>query len=261
MNLAFGALLLAILLLPGIVFRYAYLRSNALRKSVDFSLLSEAVFILLPCLLLHLLGWGFDTLVERSLAFDVLYALLSGAGLSAEGIEALQRGFLPFVLYILLLCGMAATIGIYLQRWVVANRWDERFKLLSIYNDWDKYFSGHAIIDDPQSAFDFVQVDVVVGSSEGDMLYTGILAHYSLNKEQGIDRLFMKQVSRRRFVDDVVMGDPSVYSTKEDDERYYNLPGNFLVIPFSQVKNLNIIYLRVQRTEERTAAEPAPSDS
>ena len=249
--IAFTALLLAVLLLPGILFRYAYLRSNALRKTVDFSLLSELVFVLVPTLIIHLFGWLVTVLLSSLFGYTpdliTLYDLLSGRPLGGEALTSLRTGFPLFVLYILMLCLLASLGGKLAQTWVLRRGWDERYKLFQIFNDWDKYFTGHVVLNEERANFDYVQVDVVVGSSEGDILYSGSLANYSLNREQGIDRIFMEFVYRRLLKDDVpVSPDPATAGDREADPRYYTMPGDYLVIPFSQIKTLNLSYKKLK---------------
>lgn len=257
MNLAIGALLVAILLLPGILFRYLYIRSDALRKTIDLSLLNEVVFILTPSLLLHLLGRG---MVSGILGWEVnlqqLYLLLTNGG----GIDfaAIDAGYPKFVGYTLFLCFLGGAAGVLFQKVVVMFGWDERYKILRIYNDWDKYFSGHVLPPAEREKIDFIQLDVVVNTAKGDVLYTGVLKNYSLNKDQGIDRVFLTNVYRRDFTNDlyaegnVPMGVPAgtpSHLVKDFDERYYKMPGAYFVIPFGEIKNLNIIYNTLEELE------------
>ncbi|MEM9260129.1 MAG: hypothetical protein AAGA62_10820, partial [Bacteroidota bacterium] len=76
-------------------------------------------------------------------------------------------------------------------------------------------------------------------------------------KDQGIDRLFLSDVYRRNFSQDVAEKPPGkrkkphysvneVTVAKDFDERYYRMPGNYLVIPFGEIRNLNIIYTRLE---------------
>lgn len=251
MNLAIGALLVAILLLPGIIFRYLYIRSDALRKTIDLSLLNEVVFILTPSLLLHLAGQGISQgIMGRNLDLKTLYLLLTGNGEDLD-FSLIEQGFPYFVFYILSLCVIAGFLGIWLQKMVVYFGWDERYKILRIYNDWDKYFSGAVLPRAERDKIDFVQVDVVVQSAQGDVLYTGVLENYTLNKDQGIDRLFLSNAYRRVFTDDLSgteeeredppEGYPN-FRVKDFDDRYYALPGAYFVIPFGEIRNLNISY-------------------
>ncbi|MEL7160372.1 MAG: DUF6338 family protein [Bacteroidota bacterium] len=265
MSLAFGALLAAVLLLPGIVFRYLYIRSDGLRKSIDLSLLNEAVFILSVSLILHLVGrWLTKVIFQQRASLEEIYNLLTGK--NTPDFAVIDAGFSWFVLYILILCLVAALLALGLQKLVSRMGWDERFKILRIYNDWDKYFSGAILRQKTGEDFDFVQVDVLVGTSEGDVLYSGILENYSLNKDQGIDRLFLSEVYRRDFVEDkeaksrgtvemkTVMGysvwETSPAKNKEFDRRYYRMPGNYFVIPFGEIRNLNIIYTKIEELPE-----------
>ncbi len=258
MNLAFGALLAAILLLPGVIFRYIYIRSDSLRKSIDLSLLSEAVFILVPSMVAHSFGLLFTKYAlgwERDL--ETIYYLVTGDNDGLE-FQTVENGFLYFVGYILILSLLAAFMGKWARQLAVWRGWDERYKFLRIYNDWDKYFSGHVLPPAERKKIDFIQVDVMVNSDKGDVLYTGVLQNYSLNKDQKIDRLFLSNVYRREFTDDLdenkeereeaPPGYPS-YRVKDFDDRYYALPGAYFVIPFGEIMNLNIIYNTFEEVE------------
>ncbi len=264
MNLAFGALLAAILLLPGIVFRYIYIRSDALRKSIDLSLLSEAVFILVPSLGMHVLGLLFTKhLLGWQRDLETIYLLITG-GDTKDTFSVVEDGFIYFVIYMLVLSLLAGFAGKFARKLAVWRGWDERYKFLRIYNDWDKYFSGHVLPPAERKKIDFIQVDVVVQSAEGDVLYTGVLKNYSLNKDQGIDRLFLSNVYRRKFAEDLAStkkeqpvtppGYPT-YRVKDFDSRYYALPGAYFVIPFGEIRNLNIIYNTIEEVQQGAAAQ------
>ncbi|MEM9527078.1 MAG: hypothetical protein AAGA31_10735 [Bacteroidota bacterium] len=256
MSLAFGALLAAVLLLPGIVFRYLYIRSDGLRKSIDLSLLNESVFILSSALLLHVTGrWVVKVILRKDVGLEQLYLLLTGG--KAPDFSVIDAGFSSFVAYILSLCVAGGLGALALQKLVLRFGLDDRFKILRIYNDWDKYISGAVLRRETGLDFDYVQVDVLVATAEGDVLYSGVLENYSLNKDQGIDRLFLSDVYRRNFSQDVAEKPPGkrkkphysvneVTVAKDFDERYYRMPGNYLVIPFGEIRNLNIIYTRLE---------------
>lgn len=263
MSLAFSALLAAVLLLPGIIFRYLYIRSDSLRKSIDLSLLSESVFILLSSLLLHWLGRGlYKTFFGTEASLRPLYNLLTGK--EAPDFAVVNAGFSPFVIYITALCVVAGLSALLLQRFVLYFGLDDKFKLLRIHNDWDKYLSGSIVRRETGEDFDYVQVDVLVETGAGDVLYSGVLDNYTLNKDQMIDRLFLSDVYRRTFTEDAPAaqrgrpGNPvtSVHAVSDrrdfTPDRYYRLPGNYLVIPFGQIRNLNIIYTRLREVASPT---------
>ncbi|MEM9931574.1 MAG: hypothetical protein AAF840_17340, partial [Bacteroidota bacterium] len=151
------------------IFRYLYIRSDSLRKSIDLSLLSESVFILLSSLLLHWIGrWGYKLAFGKEATLEPIYNLLTGK--QAPDFALIDAGFSPFVLYIVSLCILGGFAAQVLQKLVIRFRLDERFKLLRIHNDWDKYLSGDILRRETGEDFDYVQVDVLVDSGTGDVL-------------------------------------------------------------------------------------------
>jgi len=103
---------------------------------------------------------------------------------------------------------------------------------------------------------EFIQVDVLTSGDEGDMLYCGILEKYTLNSKVGLENIYMSSVYRRRLSSDYQAAsehatgfpieedaDPmAAVLSKDTDARYYNMPGDYFMIPISEVKNINITY-------------------
>jgi len=256
MSLALGAVITAVLLLPGIVFRYLYIRSDGLRKAIDLSLLNETIFILFSSLVLHVAGRAvMERVFKQDWGVEQLYLVLNGD--DEPDFRLINANLDSFIFYILALCIISGVLAVLFQKLVVRQHWDEKIKVLRIYNDWDKYLSGRVLDLEVGRDFDYVQVDVLVNADKQSILYSGILENYTLNKEQGIDRLFLSGVYRRDFDKNALEPLHSdqartqyaayrVSEAKQFDERYYPMPGNFLVIPFGEVQNLNISYIRIK---------------
>ena len=64
-------------------------------------------------------------------------------------------------------------------------------------------------------------------------------------KKGGIDRLYLKDVRRRYLKDDQLDAD-------EHPDKYYFMPGQFFILPFSQIINLHITYYEVAVSETTT---------
>ncbi len=250
MSFAFGALLIVLLLLPGIAFRYAYIRSNSLRRSLDFSLLSETIIMILVALLLHAIGMGVARSAGFAPDFRLVYLLGTGGVLETADFVAIEKSYLPFVGYVLLLCGTAALLGYGLQRIVLDRGYDQQYKGLRVLNDWDRYFTGYVLPAPLRSRLNFIWVDLLVDGSAGNaVLYSGVLENYSLNREQVIDQIFISSAIRRHNPDLSGAGYAPPPGRRQDQAPNYDLPGDYLVIPFSQVRNLNIIYNFLQQVD------------
>jgi hypothetical protein len=108
-----------------------------------------------------------------------------------------------------------------------------------VNNDWYYLFSGR-ILDIPES-IELVQVDVLVSSDHGNVIYCGILDDYFLSDEGGIDKLYLLNVYRRSFISDSSV-EKNEFVDKEMDERYYNMPGDYFVVFGREILNINVSY-------------------
>ena len=100
--------------------------------------------------------------------------------------------------------------------------------------------------------FPSVTLMPLVKSDQGTIIYTGILADYVLSKDGGIDRIYLTNVKRRYLRDDK-LNQP--HSNDDGDERYYYLPGQFFIVPYSQVINLHITYYKIEVTDDELTEE------
>lgn len=127
---------------------------------------------------------------------------------------------------------------------------------LRFNNDWHYVLSGRNLNTDdtgPVQEVKAVYVDVLVETKEGSVLYCGLLDEFYLS-EDGVDRICLYEVYRRRFDQDIK--DSERMPNKSFDERYYKMPGDLFVIPYSQIRNLNLTYygpVRINAPNEAVA--------
>ena len=94
---------------------------------------------------------------------------------------------------------------------------------------------------------------MLVETKEGSVLYCGLLDEFYLS-EDGVDRICLYEVYCRRFDQDIK--DSERMPNKSFDERYYKMPGDLFVIPYSQIRNLNLTYygpVRINAPDEALA--------
>ena len=262
MNIALGALLLFLLFIPGLLFRTAFLKSDSLKSNIDTTILNELLFVSVPALVLNLSG---IILVERLFGLEVridqFYYLITGAKDSAQLDFELIKSSLPgFTAYIVLASVVGAFSGMALQRLVIRYNLDSKFPFLRLSNEWERLLSGRVLGYTYLDQIEFIQVDVLTSGDEGDMLYCGILEKYTLNSKVGLENIYMSSVYRRRLSSDYPTGNPAAPDAildeeevdftlgnpgiipKDQDDRYYNMLGDYFMIPISEVKNINITY-------------------
>jgi hypothetical protein len=258
MNIALGAMLLFLLFIPGLLFRTAFLKSDSLKSNIDTTVLNELLFVSVPALVLHLCGMLIvEAYLEVEVRLDQFYYLITGAKDSTQiDFEVIKSSLPGFTGYLILASVVAVSLGMILQRVVIHWDLDSKYPFLRLSNEWERLLSGRVLGPTYHKEIEFIQVDVLTSGDEGDMLYCGILEKYTLNSKVGLENIYMSSVYRRRLSSDYQAAsehatgfpieedaDPMAdVLSKDTDARYYNMPGDYFMIPISEVKNINITY-------------------
>lgn len=254
MNIALGALFIFLLLYPGILFRIAYLNGPYSRKNIQLSLVDELVLSLIPALFLQCIGyWVAERFFNYEIKLELVYQLIIGAnnpGYKPDFALA-QVSILPFLGYNTVLLILAITLGKLFRYIVNETKADVRFHGLRFNNDWYYLLSGRVVDvtgwEGHSEEIEYVFVDVLVETKECSFLYCGVLEEFYFNKDI-LDRLVMSQVFRRKIVEDPTKDTKP--EAKAFDRRYYQMPGDLFVLPFSQVRNINLTYYRLRPVAE-----------
>ncbi|MFQ5708029.1 MAG: hypothetical protein ACE5HO_11295 [bacterium] len=178
-------------------------------------------------------------LTSYGIDFSSLGFLLTGAKDDANVASAFQvvgRDIWKITGYNLSLWLFAAALGHGFRMLVRSLRLDLKYDLLRFNNEWYYFMSGEIIAKD----IDFVWIDALVQTSEGSIIYSGLLQDFYLSKDGGLERIYLTQVARRKLSNEAV--DKPSESEQEGTPRYYDVPGDLFVIKYSQVVNLNLNY-------------------
>jgi hypothetical protein len=149
--------------------------------------------------------------------------------------------------YLAVACLIGVVGGFSFRLFVRNLKWDRKHKFFRFKNHWHYLFSGE-LLDFPHipgvpEEVDLKYLDVLVDTDEGSILYSGYLSEYNLNTNGGIDSIYLTK-AKRRFL-------------KQDGEEncHYEMPGEFFVIPFQQIKNLHITYYSVEPIRDQLRKE------
>lgn len=179
--------------------------------------------------------------------------------------EKLNEQLPLFLLYNLIVLSSSFYAGKRIRTLIFEKDWDIRYEWLRLNNHWyyllkGKLYDINAGSKDEMlyKKIGFIQIDALVRDVDGEtVLYSGILENFYLAKDDGLDTLELILVYRRSFSKDQPdkkLTEEAPLATnlldKETDERYYNMPGDYFVIPYSQVINLNVTYLEFTEVEE-----------
>lgn len=249
MSIALPTLVLFYLVLPGIVFRRFYYTEEFSKQYFKSSFGDLVLATVLPSIFIHALLIGGWHLAGHSLDSKTLSNLLAGG--DNDSVKALlavlDSKFLVF-LYALIACVIAGGSGALTKFFIRRNKLDRKYKIFRFQNEWHYLFSGE-ILDFPRVSgkveeVSFRYVDALVETGDGPVIYMGILSDYVLSKDGGIDRICLSKVRRRKLSDDP--SSEAKIDSQNIQKNYYTLPGDFFVLPFSQVKNLHITYYEVK---------------
>jgi hypothetical protein len=269
MNIAFPALLLFLLVLPGIALRYTYLKGfwrwnspvsiQSISDEVAYSLVWAAILHVVWCSTVSVLGFG-----KPDLRSVLVLLIGGGAGRSEELQSAITATVaspfrvVGYFLSILLFSGLLGLIAhISVRKW----RLDRKTKALRFKNEWHYLLSGEVLEFsefqpyERQGIVDGVYLSAIVKHGKNDVLYRGIVADWLLDSKGDLDRILLRRAHRRNLENDRAPGqarnneDPAY----QDDPRYYDIEGNFFVIRYQELTTINIEYVFVD--EESPANE------
>jgi len=251
MNIALGAVLIFILLIPPVAFYVSYTFGRYNRGGLKFSFLDGLLASAIFSLLVHGLA---ILIMGKEIRFDLLLKLLGGELKdlelkipNAEFTHALQQ----FALYNLVILVIMVVLG-QLIRWLVSgSRLHAKYELLRIYNNWWYLLNGYYLDEEEyvQLVYDTPLVDVIADTAAGTVIYSGMLVGYVCTGEE-LDRIYLKGAVRRDFKlngDKQTGQDPKVKVPSPDPKE---IPGQFLSIAYSEIKNMNLQFITFEETEE-----------
>jgi hypothetical protein len=147
--------------------------------------------------------------------------------------------------------------GYYWKQTVRNKKWDRRFKIFRYQNSWHYILKGE-FFDFPRAEItlemdevediEFVFVDAIVQIGRESYLYDGILVDYELRSDGGLETISIKNAQRRKLSDDSEIDADGAKSDNSD--KYYPIIGHILLIKYSELKNLNFAYLRLEKTDD-----------
>jgi hypothetical protein len=266
MNFAFPALLVLLLVLPGIILRYSYARGpwgwaspTSLRRASE-----ELAYGVAFALVLHVVWLA----LVRQLGFepdaDAMFLLLVGS--FGEGSVHLDRvrssvaGHYPGVAgYLVSLYAAAAVAGNLGHRAVRRLRLDHLTKIFRFDNYWYYMLTGE-VLDFRENAgegkaVDGVYFSAVVDHASGSYLYRGIVNDFTFDRDGALDTIVLTDAHRRKLEDDRHQhdGPATPLGPSEPDERYYEIRGDFLVLRSAEIRTLNLDYFAVTLVESPPA--------
>jgi hypothetical protein len=251
MNIAVSSILIFLLLFPGITFRRFYYTEEFSKQYFKRNFFDLFISSILPSIFIHLSLSLIVSILGYQVDFKVLGKLLTADGYSEIVFSNIQSNTIKISIYYLSSLFIGVITGYLSKRVIRYYNIDSRRKFFRYNNSWHYIFTGEFfnfprasfdLIDDSFKSIEFVYVDALVESSEGTIIYDGILVDYELSSNGGLSNFSLKEVQRRMLKDD-------------EAKKYYNIPGHIMVIPAKSIINLNFSYYKFVEIEGKIGVE------
>jgi len=148
--------------------------------------------------------------------------------------EAYADIFFSYLYYCTFVMTVSFFVGHLSRKLIRVLKFDRQYKLFRFSNDWYYLLSGEFLgfpeVPDHPEEVSFKLVNVLTNTGGEQLLYIGELIHYTLSDEGGLDNVVLKDAKRRLLQND------------DADDRYYNIPGRYITIPYKTIVNINIRY-------------------
>jgi hypothetical protein len=242
MNIALGAVVIFILLIPPIAFYISYTFGKHNRGGIKFGFLDGILASAIFSLLIHGLA---VCLIKKEIRFDIILKLLGGELKDLElktNNSVLRKNLLQFAWYNFIVTGIMVALGQAARRAVRFRDWHWKFELLRTRNRWWYLFNGYYLnsMEEIRPVIDNPFVDAVVDTGKGTIIYSGYLVDFVCQGED-LDRIYLGGgVFRRELKKD---GEEGASIFRPGDPK--RIDGQFLCIPYSQIKNLNLKFITI----------------
>lgn len=271
MSLAFPALFIFLVIVPGIILHYTYSKGFwRTSPSSIYPLSDEIAYSLIGACFLHLIWAHLLSIFGIRIDLDSALMLLLGSfGPDNRhfdtAIQSVTRQPLNKAYYFTGLYVFSALLGYGAHALVRGRKWDRKTRLFRFNNDWYYLMSGEMLdfkgmLGRPKE-IDGVYLSAVIHQGGDSYLYRGIVSEYYLDKAGSLDRVLLRLAHRRLLTKDRVPGQPRDPSKDySDDSRYYDIVGDFLILRYAEMQTINIEYIVLtEASPHEPATVPKPA--
>ena len=201
-------------------------------------MLDEVFWAVFPSIVMHFLSYAILLVAKSILYFDFDITVVLSKTLFEGNSEEYASVFLTYLYYCTYVIAVSFCAGHISRKIVRIFKLDRKFRLFRFSNDWHYLLSGEfldfpEVPDSPEEvSFKLVNVLTEVGGKQ--MIYIGELIHFTLSDEGGLENIVLKDAKRRLLEDDLL------------ENRYYEIPGRYITIPYKTIININIRYFYLE---------------
>jgi hypothetical protein len=244
MSFAFSTIVMLLLVLPGLLFFRGYFSNEFSSNFFKTDFVQLVPIIIIPSLILHLIFLAFLTLPVFKFYPNIEYV---GILVTANDTKVLKEIFanisaniFRISFYFISLYAFSVLTGFF--SWLIIRKTtlDRKLPVFRYPNRWYYILTGEIFDfskkDKTNNRFENSKnisiryVDVLVQVGTYSLIYSGILHSFMLSKyNTGVDYIKLRSVKRKKI-------------SVEGQQKFKKIPGEYLLLPFNEIKNINITY-------------------
>lgn len=141
MNFALSSLVVLLILLPSLIFRFLLIKADGFENPLDTSLKAEIGLIFIFAILSNLLAVTLIEYLGYIVRIDVFYKILVGTT-NENDISLIKSDYKSFLIYVIISSIILGCLALFLKKKIIENYYDIKFSFLTISNEWDTLLSG-----------------------------------------------------------------------------------------------------------------------
>lgn len=187
---------------------------------------------------MHFISYSILLVAKSFLYFDFDITVVLSKTLFDGNSEQYASVFLTYLYYCTFVIAVSFFAGHLSRKIVRILKLDRKFRLFRFSNDWHYLLSGEFLdfpeVPDNPEEVSFKLVNALTNVGGKQMIYIGELIHFTLSDEGGLENIVLKDAKRRLLEDDLL------------ENRYYEIPGRYITIPYKTIININIRYFYLE---------------
>jgi hypothetical protein len=240
MNIAFTSILIFIILAPGFIYRTAYNSTKLSVRNPNKNILNELSWSIIPALAIHIviisiIEWRTNYFVDFELLGNLILGVTDDNQVD-DSFSKLREYLYPIFFYNLIVFFTSFVAGYLFNKIIRQFKIDRKIRYFRFSNKWHYIFTGECL-DFPDVPDDFEEItdkiiNVLCKVNGKSILYTGEHFNYYIDSSGDLEAVHLKYPIRRSLDDD----------NKPANESYYSIESRYLVIPNSDIININFRY-------------------
>lgn len=252
MNIAFTTILLFIILAPGFIARSTYNSSKLSVNDTNKNIVNELIWSIIPSLVLHII---FIAILHNTSSYFVDFQQLGNLILGVTTSNKVEESFkqlgdfkYAIFLYNLILFSISFTIGYGFRKLIRNLKIDRKRRYFRFTNKWHYIFSGECLdFEDVPDKYEEITdkiINILCKVNGKSILYTGEFFNYYIDGKGDLEAVHLRNPIRRELDKD-----------GGKDEDYYIISSRYLVIPNTDIININFRYFSLEEVENLTDEE------